>query len=259
MNEMDTKIAAPILYDSNIYFQRADWGQKSNPYWRRLLFSENISKFVNVLCYNFNTDIENKACNYTGSTEMDKIEFHIKIIASFEKYRGIYVDKMKNFYTNWNAGLSKNDKERTFQFSLDRKKTVARADMEKMIDDGLTMGDFWDIDTLYVMIRRATCRHINHTRPLGIFPSKKDRCAVKTKQVDKKATEAKVRAWEKGGTKGAEPKPITKEVWACKRRMPQPSTDIAMIYNDPHKKNKFNLPRTVMTNSLLAAAPSPFY
>ena len=86
MNEMDTKIAAPILYDSNIYFQRAEWGQNSNPHWHRLLFSENISKFVNALCYSFKTDIENKACNYTGSTEKDKTEFNNEIVASFESY-----------------------------------------------------------------------------------------------------------------------------------------------------------------------------
>lgn len=73
--------------------------------------------------------------------------------------------------------------------------------MEKIIDEGLSTGDFWDIDMLYVMIRHATCRHINHTGPLGRFPSKKDRCAVKTAQVDKTATEAKLQAWEKGGGK----------------------------------------------------------
>ena len=80
-------------------------------------------------------------------------------------------------------------------------KTVARSNMEKIIDEGLSTGGFWDIAMLYVMIRHATCRHINHTGPLGRIPSKKDRCAVKTAKVDKNATEAKLQAWEKGEEK----------------------------------------------------------
>ena len=115
-------------------------------------------------------------------------------------------------FTNWNAGLCKNGKERTFKFSFDRKTTVARANMEKMIDDSLSTGDFLEIDEIYVMIRHATCRHINHTGPYGIHPSKKDRCAVKTAKVDKEATLAKIKAWEIGGKKGPKPKEVKKDI-----------------------------------------------
>ena len=87
---------------------------------------------------------------------------------------------MKHFYTNWNAGLTKNGEERTFSFTFDRKSTVARANMEKMIDDSLSSGDFWELDVIYVKVRHATCRHMNHTGPLGVHPSITDKCAVKT-------------------------------------------------------------------------------
>ena len=125
MNEMDTKIVAPILYDSNIYFQRAEWGQNTYPHWHRLLFSEKISKFINELCVNFKSDIENKACNYTGCTEKDRLEFRKEIKTLFQKYQYLYMSKMKNFYTNWNAGLTKNGKERTSPFIFDRKKNCS--------------------------------------------------------------------------------------------------------------------------------------
>ena len=39
------------------------------------------------MCYNFKTDIENKVCNYTGSTERDKIEFHNENVGSMQEYQ----------------------------------------------------------------------------------------------------------------------------------------------------------------------------
>ena len=60
--------------------------------------------------------------------------------------------------------------------------------MEKMIDDSLSSGDFWEIVVIYVKIRHATCRHKNQTGPLGVQPSKIDKCAANTERVDKEAT-----------------------------------------------------------------------
>ena len=122
MNEMDTKIAAPILYESNIYFQRAEWGQNSYPHWHRLLYSENISKFSEELKFQFKLDIENKILDFQGRTEKNKKLFHTEIISLFKKYRELYANKLRHYFTNWNAGLCKNGKERTFKFSFDRKK-----------------------------------------------------------------------------------------------------------------------------------------
>ena len=128
--------------------------------------------------------------------------------------------------------------------------------MEKMIDDSLSTGDFLEIDEIYVMISHATCRHINHTGPYGIHPSKKDRCAVKTAKVDKEATLAKIKAWEIGGKKGPKPKEVKKDIWACKRRMPQPLTKVPMIYNDPHKKEIVQL--TTESNDRFITGSCPF-
>ena len=88
---------------------------------------------------------------------------------------------------------------------------------------------------------------MNHTGPLGIHPSKTDKCAVKTERVDKEATQLKLTEWERLGKKGSKPKPVTKNVWACKRRMPQPTTDVPMIYKDPHKRSWSNLQQIVIT------------
>ena len=129
----------------------------------------------------------------------------------------------------------KNGKEKTSNFTFDRKRTVARANVEKMIGDALSTGCFEEIDNLYVGIINATCRHVGHSGPNG-FPSKKDKCAVNKLVVDGKATQEKLQQWEREGRKGKKPNPIKKTVYYCKRRKPQPEYEIPTIYNDPHKK-----------------------
>ena len=76
--------------------------------------------------------------------------------------------------------------KKTFDFNYDRKSTVARADVELLIDQALSTGDFQNIDELYVKLL-ITCRHIGHSGPNG-FPSKTDKCAIKEKYVDKVST-----------------------------------------------------------------------
>ena len=143
---------------------------------------------------------------------------------------------MNGYYTNWNAGITKNGKDKTFSFKFDRKSTVARANVEKMIDDALSSGRFNEIDELYVKIINGTCRHVGHSGPKG-FPSKKDRCAVKKTIIDEVATGKQVQAWkQQGSAPRSKPNPVKKTVYYCKRRKPQPLTDVPAIYNDPHKK-----------------------
>ena len=45
LNEMDAAICAPILYDTNTYFIRCEWGPNANPHWHRLMFSEKLDIF----------------------------------------------------------------------------------------------------------------------------------------------------------------------------------------------------------------------
>ena len=92
---------------------------------------------------------------------------------------------MEQLYTNWNAGLTKDGKSKTFDYKFDRKQTVAYADVERMIDESLRKGSFEEIDDLYVKILNGTCGHVGHSGPNG-YPSKKDRCAIYRRVVDKK-------------------------------------------------------------------------
>ena len=131
MNKIDTRIALPTLYESNIYVQRSEWGNNSNPHWHRLLFSESLSKYFNDLREKFSNDVADRIATYQECSEENKSKFEEEILSLFEEYRGFYVNRMKHFYTNWNAGLTKNGEERTFSFTFDRKSTVARANMEK--------------------------------------------------------------------------------------------------------------------------------
>ena len=101
---------------------------------------------------------------------------------------------MENMYTNWHAGLRKDGKTKTYDYSFDRKSTVAYANVEKLIDDNLSKGIFSGLNHLYIQIIDGTCRHTGHSGPNG-HPSKRDRCAVAEKVLDrKKMKERKIQA-----------------------------------------------------------------
>ena len=137
---------------------------------------------------------------FEASPVQDKNAFEEEINNILSHYRGLYLEEVKGYYTNWNAGLTKN-KRKTFDYTFDRKSTVARANVEKMINDALSTGKFREIDQLYVKLINATCRHINHSGPNG-FPSKKDRCSVKKSVVDSDARERELKKWEKQPKRG---------------------------------------------------------
>lgn len=93
------------------------------------------------------------------------------------EFQNRYKEMMEQMYTNWNSGLTKDGKSKTFEYTFDRKVTVAYADVEKIIDESLCNGKFEEIDELYVKVLNGTCRHVGHSGPSG-YPSKTDRCAV---------------------------------------------------------------------------------
>ena len=93
-------------------------GKNSNPHWHRLLFSESLSKYFNDLREKFSNDVADRIATYQECSEENKSKFEEEILSLFEEYRGFYVNRMKHFYTNWNAGLTKNGEERTFSFNL---------------------------------------------------------------------------------------------------------------------------------------------
>jgi len=109
--------------------------------------------------------------------------------------------RMKNYYTNWNTGYTKNGKQKTFDFKYDAKTAVARSDVESMIDQFSCAGISEKLNELYIGIQNATMRHINHSGPKypnnhGSYTSSKDRCAVKTTIIDKTKKEEKKKKWE---------------------------------------------------------------
>ena len=242
MAEMNAAVNAPILYDADKYFVRTEFGSNSNPHWHFLLMSEKLSKKFNEMKAQFLNEINNletivndAITDHSSTEEYDDIISILELLLSdlFEAKQNEYMNIMKNYYTNWNSGLTKSG-EKTFDFELDRKSTVSRANVEKLIDDFLTSGNSTSLDELYVKIL-VTCRHVGHTGREG-FPTAKDRCGVKIKIVDKDATIEKLTEWESGGRKGRKPSKVNKNVYACKRRMPQPLFERPTIYQDPFKK-----------------------
>ena len=245
MAELNVNIASPTLYDTNRYFVRSEWGANGNPHFHQLQASEKLSAWFQSLKEKFReviSALENKFNDEHGDKPPSKEELSVfgdQIETEFKRIQTEYMDRMKNYYTNWNSGYTKNGIKIFSKFDV--RTTVARADMEALIDQFLCTGVSKSIDEVYVSIQNATMRHINHSGPkypdkTGCYPSKKDRCAVKIKIVDKTSTKEKEKKWEESGKKGKKPKIVHKEVYTCKRRMPQPLFDKPTIYQDPFKK-----------------------
>lgn len=75
-----------------------------------------------------------------------KVDFETDLYFVFYGYHQKYMDAMGGYYTNGNVGLTKNGKENNFSSNFDRKCTVVRADVEKMMDYALSSERFNDID-----------------------------------------------------------------------------------------------------------------
>ncbi|KAH3703369.1 hypothetical protein DPMN_078405 [Dreissena polymorpha] len=88
---------------------------------------------------------------------------------------------MRPFYTNWNAGLLADGKNKTYDFIYERTSAICRLNMASVIDNALTTGDFSTLDTIYVTVVNGTCRHLGHTG-INDQPSKTDKCAVVKKK-----------------------------------------------------------------------------
>ena len=213
MAEINVTIASPVLYDTNKYFVRSEWGGNGNPHFHQLQTSDKLSKWFYSLKVKFEDGIsalEDKFNSEHQENAPSKDElsvFENQINELFKQVQTEYMNRMKNYYTNWNSGYTKNGKQKTFDFKFDAKTTVARSDVEYMIDQFLCTGISESLDELYVGIQNATMRHINHSGPKypnnqGCYPSSKDRCAVKTTIIDKTKTQEKKKEWEDGGKKG---------------------------------------------------------
>ena len=81
----------------------------------------------------------------------------------FVDAQNIFIKKFQTYYTNWNAGFTRKGKK-TYEFKFDRKSTIAKLNVEKMIDDALMSGNFAELGDIYVKLL-TTCRHIGHSGP----------------------------------------------------------------------------------------------
>ena len=153
----------------------------------------------------------------------------------WEDIRRRYSNWMEQMYTNWNAGLTKDGKRKTFDYNLDRKRTVPYADVEKLVDESLSKGIFTELDSLYVKVINSVCRHTLHSGPQG-HPSKRDKCAVPHKVVDKKKSKRGNQQPNDAQNQTSKSKKAYKIVYKCKRRKPQKTRSESGIYRDPYNK-----------------------
>ena len=156
-----------------------------------------------------------------------------QLLDEFKRSQTNYIEFMRGKYTSWNVGMTEQG-QKTYDFSYDRRSTVAHSDVALLIDNALSSGNFFELDDLYVKIAYGACRHPRHTGK-GDRPSKKDRC-VSFKQVLNKDAMSK---------QTTETNKKTEKVWmtieTCKRRFPIEPIKEAALVRDAHNKKLIQL------------------
>ena len=146
MAEINATIASPVLYDTNKYFLRSEWGGNGNPHFHQLQTSDKLSKWFYSLKVKFEDGIsalEDKFNSEHQENAPSKDElsvFENQISELFKQVQTEYMNRMKNYHTNWNSGYTKNGKQKTFDFRFDAKTTATRSDVESMIDQFYVQG-----------------------------------------------------------------------------------------------------------------------
>jgi hypothetical protein len=156
-----------------------------------------------------------------------------KITEVWEIHRKKFIEDAVPRMTNcWNSARDKNGNRFKGVKLLDRN-DISRLEMDKVLLRALRTGDFSEIGLIYNSIVETSCRHTQHTGPLGKkgfnTVSIKDRCSKIEKVVDRREI----------GKSGSSKK--KKEIIVCKRRYPKPILDDSCIYQDPHKKSIYVL------------------
>ena len=247
--EIDVTIAAPVIQGQSIYWYRHEWGPNANPHVHKLQAIQELNvkqhEWKKEIMKEFQCRLQKSAehdVTALSPSEIDDIKkqdiasIEDKIKEMWNHAKAEYIQFMESMYTNWNAGKTKDGKNQTYDYEFDRKCTVAYADVDKVIDGNLCKGSFNETDDLYVKIINGTMRHVGHSGPNG-HPSKKDRCAVPKKVIDKKKTKERLAQYNlQKGSKPKSPKPVYKNIYECKRRKPQPIRTEPGIYPDPFNK-----------------------
>ena len=128
IGELDTLALARVRYAATHHIMRAEWGANGNPHVHRHIISEPFSRFLVELKNKLMTDalgIEQDLRRDDPKLEKDvsRNAAETRIMAAWRECQLIYMKRVKQLYTNWNAGLTK-DGHRTFDFGYDRKHTL---------------------------------------------------------------------------------------------------------------------------------------
>ena len=237
MATMDCEYLSPIRTKTDYFYCRFEWGPNGNPHHHSLKFSDDYDKFI----FKEHQDCLSKLDSLIASGKYKSSDFknenvlkslNDEINEIFNSSIKNYIEYMRTFYTNWNAGMTKEGKK-TYDFSFDKRTTVAHCDMEKLIDETLTTGDFSELDDFYVKVINGTCRHVGHTGK-NDGPSKKDRCATMKKVLDR---EAMLKHKEETGLH----KKMYKNKMICKRRKPIELLKKPAVIRDLHDKRFYQL------------------
>ena len=149
MVELSVVYGAATLYHSNTYWNRSEHGPNGNPHFHREIWSKYYSKKFNGWLDNLKKDYRDLKANCDISTGLDKKDLTDKQETFEQQVRVLhnncgdkYMRQMSYLYTNWNPGLTKDGKRKTFDFTFDRKTTVVNADVERLIDDACRSANF---------------------------------------------------------------------------------------------------------------------
>ena len=241
MGEMDTLALARARYDASLYMVRSEWGANANPHVHRHIISESFSRFLAELQNSLHAEValidgQVRVDDPTLERDVSRSAVATRVDDAWQHSQQRYIARIGQFYTNWNAGFTK-DGQRTFDFAYDRKTTVCRAAMTRMIDEALTTGNHAELDELYVRVINGTLRHTGHSGR-GDAPSSKDGCATSRRVVDKSARK-NARSAGRARPGAAEPLPsgvdaAEKFVTVCKRRMPRRLRTRGAVVPDAH-------------------------
>lgn len=149
---------------------------------------ENLKQRIETCSQTLKTEAADNGQNLGSQLVQESIQ--TKVLDCWDNARKEYIEFMRPYYTNWNAGLLSDGQTKTFDFIYERKSTICRLNMAQIIDQALTSGQFSTLDTIYVTVVNGTCRHLGHSG-INDQPSKTDKCAIVKKKRTKSSTQGK--------------------------------------------------------------------
>ena len=237
--EIDSTYFTKLRYDASSFSTRAEWGSgNANPHHHKITYSEKLSKYVHDETEKLQQllkELCSQALGEGNDLTEEKVQQEITnaVMLAWNDLRTRYINKMAQYSSNWNPGLTADGKKKTYDYETDRKNLTSTLDMASIIHKAMKSGDFDVLDDIYVRVLNTSCRHTMHSGSNG-RPTKKDYCSSMKRKLDKKAMRIHT---EKTG----ETCKIHKQECVCKRRFPREMRDKPEIFQDPHNKKVMQL------------------